>query len=101
MLASAGCKANIARAKELMAAPMPAVDPPAADDTADQAANAATDNRPPCPCCGGRMIIVEFFKPGSKPRGPPSSQAAVRPQCHDRLDHFLASTPRRSTSLPA
>jgi hypothetical protein len=35
LLASAGCKANIARAKDLMAAPMPEVDPPAAHDTAD------------------------------------------------------------------
>jgi hypothetical protein len=57
LLASAGCKANIARVKELMAAPMPAVDPPAAHDTADP--HATTDHRPPCPCCGGRMVIVE------------------------------------------
>jgi len=35
LLASAGCKTNIARAKELMAAPMPEVEPPAAQDTAD------------------------------------------------------------------
>ena len=35
LLASAGCKANIARARELIAAPMPEVDPPAAHDTAD------------------------------------------------------------------
>jgi Putative transposase len=77
LLASAGCKANIARARELIAVPVPP-DPPAEDDNTDQAAGAATDHRPPCPCCGGRMIIVEFFEPGSKPRGPPSSQATVR-----------------------
>ena len=35
LLASAGCKANIARAKELMAAPMPQVEPPSVRDTAD------------------------------------------------------------------
>ena len=35
LLASAGCKANIARAKELMAAPISEVDPPAAHDAAD------------------------------------------------------------------
>jgi hypothetical protein len=52
LLASAGCKANIARAKELMAAPMPTVDPPAAHDTAEIDAT-TTDHRPPCPCCGG------------------------------------------------
>jgi Putative transposase len=76
LLASAGCKANIARAKELMAAPMPAVDPPAAHDTADP--DATTDHRPPCPCCGGRMIIVEVFARGAAPRGPPSSGARIR-----------------------
>jgi hypothetical protein len=51
--ASAGCKANIARARELMAAPMPKVEPPAAQDTAGPH---ASDHRPPCPCCGGRMM---------------------------------------------
>jgi hypothetical protein len=76
LLASAGCKTNIARAEQLMAAPMPAVDPPAADDTADP--DATTDHRPPCPCCGGRMIIVEVFARGSAPRGPPSSGAGIR-----------------------
>jgi hypothetical protein len=76
LLASAGCKANIARAKELMAAPMPAIDPPAADDTADP--DAMTDHRPPCPCCGGRMIIVEVFARDGAPRGPPSSGTGIR-----------------------
>jgi len=45
LLASATGKANIARAKELMAAPMPAVGPPAAHDPADP--DAATGHRPP------------------------------------------------------
>jgi hypothetical protein len=58
LLASASCKTNIARARELIAAPMPGLDPPAAHDTADPH---TTDHRPPCPCCGGRMIIVEVF----------------------------------------
>ena len=76
LLASARCKANTARVRELMAAPMPPVDPPAAHDTADP--NATTDHRPPCPCCGGRMIIVEVFARGGAPRGPPSSGAGIR-----------------------
>jgi hypothetical protein len=71
LLASAGCKANIARARQLMAAPMAEVEPPPVHDTADP--GATTDHRPPCPCCGGRMIIVEVFARGSAPRGPPSS----------------------------
>jgi hypothetical protein len=28
-----------------------------------------------CPCCGGRMIIVESFGRGGEPRAPPSPQA--------------------------
>jgi hypothetical protein len=77
LLASAGCKANIARARELIAVPVPP-DPPAENDNTDQATGAATDRRPPCPCCGGRMIIVEIFERGAAPRGPPSSQAGIR-----------------------
>jgi hypothetical protein len=75
LLACAGCKANIARAKELIADPMPTAEPTAAQDTADP--DVATDHRPPCPCCGGRMIIVEVFGRGGAPRGPPSG-AGIR-----------------------
>ena len=70
LLASAGCKANIARARELIAAPSPAVDPPEACHAPDP--DVAADHPPPCPCCGGRMIIVEVFTRGAAPRGPPS-----------------------------
>jgi hypothetical protein len=63
LLASAGCKASIARARELIAMPVPP-DPPAEHDNTDQAAGAAADYRPPCPCCGSRMIIVEIFERG-------------------------------------
>jgi Putative transposase len=73
LLASAGCKANIARIRQLIAAPMAEVEPPAGHDTADP--DATTDHRPPCPCCGGRMIIVEVFARGAAPRGPPSGAA--------------------------
>jgi Putative transposase/Transposase zinc-binding domain len=76
LLASAGCKANIARAKELIGAPIPQVEPPAAHDAADP--DTTTDHRPPCPSCGGRMIIVEIFARGAAPRGPPSSDAGIR-----------------------
>jgi Putative transposase/Transposase zinc-binding domain len=74
LLASAGCKANIARARELIAVPTPMVDPPAAHDTADQ--RDPPDHRPPCPCCGGRMLIVETFGRGGAPRGPPFTAAS-------------------------
>ena len=78
LLASAGCKANIARARELIAMPVPSMDPPVEHDDADPAAGIAANHRPPCPCCGGRMIIVEIFDRGGVPRAPPSSQAGVR-----------------------
>ena len=36
------------------------------------------DHRPPCPCCGGRMIIVETFERCGAPRAPPSPDAGGR-----------------------
>ena len=77
LLASAGCKINIARARELIAVPAPSVSPLAEHDDPGVATGAAGDHRPPCPCCGGRMIIVESFRPGGGPRAPPSPQAGV------------------------
>jgi hypothetical protein len=77
LLASATCKATIARARELIAMPVPLTDPPAEHDNPDEAAGA--DHRTLCPCCGGRMIIVETFERGAAPRGPPSPEAGVRP----------------------
>ena len=76
LLASATCKANVARAKELIAAALPSIDPSPEHDNPDAATGAAADYRPPCPCCGGRMIIVESFGRGGVPRAPPSSQAS-------------------------
>jgi hypothetical protein len=76
LLASPGSKANIARARELIAAALPPANPPQTHDTAEP--DATTDHRPPCPCCGGRMIIVEVFGRGGAPRGPPSSDPRIR-----------------------
>jgi hypothetical protein len=74
LLASPGCRANIARARELIAAPIPEAAPPA-QDSADP--DAAADHRPLCPCCGRRMIIVEVFGRGGAPRGPPAAAASA------------------------
>jgi Putative transposase/Transposase zinc-binding domain len=74
LLASAARKANIACARELLAAP----EPPTERDQTTRAAAAPTDHRPPCPCCGGRMIIVETFERGGGPRDPPSSEPGIR-----------------------
>jgi hypothetical protein len=74
LLASAARKANIARARELLAAP----EPPTLRDETTSAAAAPNDHRAPCPCCGGRMIIVETFERGGGPRDPPPPQPGVR-----------------------
>ena len=69
---ASGTKAQtIARARELIAAAKPAqtAHKQQAPDSA-----AATDQPPhPCPCCGGRMIIIETFERGSTPRYRPTA----------------------------
>ena len=71
LLATATCKANVARAKQLIAAPLPSIDPSTEHDDPDVATGAAADHRLPCPHCGGRMIIVESFGRSGEPRAPP------------------------------
>ncbi len=68
---------NSARPRELIATPLPSIDPPTEQDDPDVTAGAGADYRPPCPCCGGCMIIVESFGPGGAPRAPPLPQARV------------------------
>ena len=36
------------------------------------------DVRPPCPCCGGRMIVIEVFERWRQPRGPPDKTTTNR-----------------------
>jgi len=63
LLAGATRKAHLERARELLG-----VAPPAASD-----ARAETDDiRPPCPCCGGRMVVIETFLRQRQARAPPT-----------------------------
>jgi len=71
LLASAGRAANIARARLLLAVPQPEI---GRSDDAD--AVAPPDWRPPCPCCGGRMIIIETFERDNHARAPPSASTS-------------------------
>jgi hypothetical protein len=66
LLASAARQANLARVRQLLAAP----EPETVRDETTGAAAAPIDHRPPCPCCGGRMIVVETFERGGA-RDPP------------------------------
>jgi hypothetical protein len=72
-LARAARKANIARVRELLAAP----EPETVHDETTSAAAAMLDYRPPYPCCGGRMVIIETFERGGGPRDPPPSEPGV------------------------
>jgi hypothetical protein len=62
--------ANVARARKLLAVPSPS--------KAAETPEATTADEPrvlprPCPCCGGRMIIIETFARGSEPKHRPAS----------------------------
>jgi hypothetical protein len=59
---------NIARARELLAVPTPKTDRAAASNASEPSELAH-----PCPCCGGRMIIIETFERGTTPRYRPSA----------------------------
>ena len=69
LFASGSRAQNIARVRKLLAAPKLQGEPAKAD---------ATDpNEPPtlshpCPCCGGRMIVIETFERGATPRHRPT-----------------------------
>src|SRR5438552_11370670 len=64
---------NIAQARELLAVPTPrTVDDPAGADTAEPETLSH-----PCPCCGGRMIVIETFERGSTPRYRPTPPTAI------------------------
>jgi len=74
LLASATRKDSIARARELLAV-TPQAEPTRKAETVD---SKAPDDRPPCPCCGGRMSIIETFARWCQPRGPPSPKSSTR-----------------------
>ena len=97
LLASAARKANIARARELLAAP----EPETVRDETTSAAAAPIDHRPPCPCCGGRMIIVETFERGGGPRDPPRPNPGSGPRRHDPQQRLITAQARRRPSPPA
>jgi len=63
---------NIARVRALLSAPAQQND---ADDAAD--ADEPHTLSHPCPCCGGRMIIIETFEPGRSPRTHPINSITI------------------------
>ena len=69
LLASGNRVATIARARQLLAAPSRPKQP----ETSEAAAADEPHVLPrPCPCCGGRMIIIESFARGCQPTHRPT-----------------------------
>jgi hypothetical protein len=67
---------NIVRARELLNVPTPQAE---ARDAAGPKTDEPQTLSHPCPCCGGRMIIIETFERGSSPRYRPTAPlAAIR-----------------------
>jgi hypothetical protein len=69
LLASSSRKVSLALARALLD-----VAAPPDDDTLGE----PDDFRPPCPCCGGRMIVIEMFERWRQPRGPPDKTTPNR-----------------------
>ncbi len=69
LLASGTRADNIARARRLL--DVPAEQHEAGDDSRAEEAELS------CPCCGGRMIVIETFQRGASPRYRPAASTAV------------------------
>ena len=73
LLANAARLQNLARARELLAAPLSPLIAVPVLATEDVAQDTPTENTRPCPCCGAPMVIIETFAKGHAPRAPPSA----------------------------
>ncbi len=69
LLAGSARKASLALARKLLDVAAPP-DPRDADEP--------EDFRPPCPCCGGRMMVIEVFERWRQPREPPDASSTNR-----------------------
>ena len=69
LLASSTHKEALALTRRLLG-----VAPPVEESEPDE----PSDHRPPCPCCGGHMTIIETFARWCQPRAPPQSAASIR-----------------------
>ena len=69
----------IGRARQLLDAATAEAAATKRTDNNDEAGETAPTPTQRCPCCGGRMIVVETFAAGTAPRHRPSAQiAAIR-----------------------
>ena len=75
LFANSARAGNLATARHLLDIPVPH------GETAEPQDSERDDAPPvsarPCPCCGGRMIVIDTFEPGCAPRPPPPKRAAA------------------------
>jgi hypothetical protein len=69
LFANGGRADNIAQARQLLNMKTAHVEPGGAGSTGDAEPQTLSH---PCPCCGGRMIIIETFERGGTPRHCPT-----------------------------
>jgi hypothetical protein len=75
LLANGNRAANIAHARKLLAVPSRPKEPEMPEAALDEPRVLPR----PCPCCGGRMIIIETFPRGCEPKHRPTpAPAAIR-----------------------
>ena len=72
LFANGGRVRNIARARELLAMPVTETDNDQASEDSEPTPPARS-----CPCCGGRMIVIETFERGHQPRAPPHTPIRI------------------------
>ncbi len=74
LFANGGRVSNIAHARELLDVPAPVSEP---DDDQNAEPDEPAALLQPCPCCGGRMIIIETFERGAQPRASPYTPSRI------------------------
>jgi hypothetical protein len=74
LLASGTRADNIVRARRLLDV---SAAQPGAGNTSCAETNEPKPLAHPCPCCGGRMIVIETFQHGTSPRYRPSASTAI------------------------
>jgi hypothetical protein len=94
LLCASARTASLARARELLA-----VAPPPDDDQPEN----QLDVRPPCPCCGGHMIVIETFARWSQPRAPPHRPGSTGGRLRDpaRPEPRLGRSNRAAANSPS
>ena len=88
LLAKTSGADNIALARELLATPKPQSQPAEAD--------AANPSEPACPCCGGRMLLIETFERGlDRPR----QRSAKYPNTRKQIVAYSITSSARASSV--